>query len=360
MVKWLRPVRFRLLWFACFAVLTAVLYIFRSNKQLMTAVAGIALRYKQGAAYVFSFLPFSVTELIIALAVLLALFFIVRTIVVFVRGRGARREWLIKRVTLAICVIITVFCLLFILLGASYYAESFEEKSGINARATTVDKLEAVTRSFAERLAASAAGVPRNADGVMEISVDAVFKNTASLYNGAQRIYPFLAAPRSLPKPMLLSRWFSHMGYTGFCFPFTGEANINTDQPACLLPATVSHEMAHQRGIAREQEANFVAILACLESGLPEYKYSGAMLGFIHLGNALYKYDPDAYSDIFLALPDTVIADIRHNNAYWKQFESEVSEASQAVYDTFLKSYGQELGIMSYGAVVDLLIAYYG
>ena len=31
----------------------------------------------------------------------------------------------------------------------------------------------------------------------------------------------------------------------------------------------------------------------------------------------------------------------------------------EQVYDSFLKSYGQDLGVRSYGAVVDLLVAYY-
>ena len=61
----------------------------------------------------------------------------------------------------------------------------------------------------------------------------------------------------------------------GFFFPFTGEANLNVDSPECLLPATIAHELAHVRGVAPEQTANFVAILACDTSGDPLYAYSG-------------------------------------------------------------------------------------
>ena len=59
-----------------------------------------------------------------------------------------------------------------------------------------------------------------------------------------------------------VSRLFSRMNFTGFYTPFTGESNLNIDSPACLLPANISHELAHQRGIASEQECNFLAILA--------------------------------------------------------------------------------------------------
>ena len=41
------------------------------------------------------------------------------------------------------------------------------------------------------------------------------------------------------------------------------------DCPASFLPSTIVHEMAHQRGIASEQECNFIAIAVSLASGDP-------------------------------------------------------------------------------------------
>ena len=58
-------------------------------------------------------------------------------------------------------------------------------------------------------------------------------------------------------------------------------------------------------------------------------------------------------------LAEEVLLDIQYNNVYWQQWESPVDTVSQKVYDTFLKSYGQEDGVQSYGTVVDLLVAYY-
>ena len=132
------------------------------------------------------------------------------------------------------------------------------------------------------------------------------------------------------------------------------------DAPACLLPATVAHELAHQRGVTSEQECNFLAILASTTCDDPAYTYSGWLKGYIHLGNALYQADPEAYRAIRDSLPDTVLTDIAHNNAYWAQFQDQtVKKVSNKVYDSFLKGYGQEQGLQSYGTVVDLLVAYY-
>ena len=64
-------------------------------------------------------------------------------------------------------------------------------------------------------------------------------------------------------------------------------------------------------------------------------------------------------TDIREALTESVVADIRANNAYWAQFEGPVSTAWDRVYDSFLKSTGESRGVQSYGTVVDLLVVYY-
>lgn len=151
----------------------------------------------------------------------------------------------------------------------------------------------------------------------------------------------------------------SYLDFTGFFFPFTGEANVNTDFPPALFASTVAHELSHQRGVAKEQEANFVAVLASLRSGDADYCYSAALLAYTHLGNALYSADNAAWQRVYAQLDDNVKLDLRLNSAYWRQFETPVQSVSNTVYEGFLHSYDQTLGLKSYGACVDLLVNYY-
>ena len=176
------------------------------------------------------------------------------------------------------------------------------------------------------------------------------------------REYPFLALEgQTAAKPIFFSRLQSRLGFTGVYFPFTGEANVNVDAPACLLPATVAHEMAHQRMVASEQEANFVGILAAVTSGDPVYQYSGYLMGLIQLCNALAPVDRGAWQDIVQRYFTQELADDwNDNNAYWAALASPVETAAEQVYDSFLKGNGQKLGMRSYGACVDLLAAYFG
>ena len=52
-------------------------------------------------------------------------------------------------------------------------------------------------------------------------------------------------------------------------------------------------------------------------------------------------------------------ADLTEHNAYWERFETPVQSVTNTVYEGFLQSYEQTLGLRSYGACVDLLVNYY-
>ena len=165
--------------------------------------------------------------------------------------------------------------------------------------------------------------------------------------------------PDQQPKGIAFSKVMSAMNFTGFYFPFTGESNVNMDSPAMLLASTCAHELAHQRGIASEQQCNFLAVLACTRCDDANYNYSGWLLGYIHLSNALYRADREAWQEVRDSLPAEVLADLRSNSAYWSHYRGLTAAFTQSLNDKMIKTYGDALGTQSYGAVVDLLVAYY-
>ena len=243
--------------------------------------------------------------------------------------------------------------------GVNYYADGFQVKSGIYAKPVEEAELDRVATWFAQRLAEAADGVARDGEGVFAVPREEIFAASTGVYGNISQEFPFLAREDRVPKKMFFSRLFSAMNFTGFYSPYTGESNLNVDSPACLLPANIAHELAHQRGIASEQECNFLAIAASTSSDDPAYRYSGYLMGYIHLGNALYRADRERWSELRSSLPETVLADLRYHSAYWDQFEGLTARVSKSIYDSALKSYGQADGIQSYGTVVDLLVAYY-
>jgi len=302
----------------------------------------------------------SVMELLYVLAGAAALVYVVGSVIAVVKARGRRGQRAYGALLLAADVCLTVYALFCLMWGVNYWTDSFQDRSGITAQPVAAEDLEAVTAYFAQQLADTADSVPRDENGVYAVPKEQILAESTAVYGGVTEQFPFLDFRDTGVKAVRCSRFMSIMGFTGVYFACIGESNVNVDSPACLLPSTVAHELAHQRGIAWEQECNFLGVLASVTSGMPDYVYSGWLLGFIHLGNALYETDPEAYWAIRNALPETVSADLRDNNAYWDQFRDNVVEkVSDTVYDAALKSYGDANGMKSYSMVVELLVAYY-
>jgi hypothetical protein len=110
----------------------------------------------------------------------------------------------------------------------------------------------------------------------------------------------------------------------------------------------------------REDEANYIAYIAGMNSDNIELMYSSTLLALISSGNALYGQNTDLYFEIREMYTDGVIRDIRANTDYWAKYEDKViSTISNKINDTYLKANAQEDGVKSYGRMVDLLLAEY-
>ncbi len=346
-----------------FGVPAALILLFFLLSPLRPA-ANFVSRYfsrpvKDALGTVFGLLPFSVMELEYVAAVAFLLWFLVRTGILAVR---AAEHWkTLGRRALTLALILFYFLTAFLWTFAiDYRADSFTERSGLTAGAVEPADLEAVTEYFLRRAAETAGTVKRDADGHWQEDLDDAIDASRHVYDNLSEEFPFLAMRSRTPKKMyLFSRLSSWMGFTGVYFPFSGESNINIDAPGCLIPETIAHELAHQRGVTSELEANFLGIAACVSSGDPVFTYSGYLAGAIYLSNALYRADAERWAALSALITGPMAVDWNDNNAYWAQFEGPVEKVSSQVYDGYLKAQGQELGIRSYGACVDLLVAYF-
>ena len=346
------------IWAAILALLFGCYTGIIQSRAAANTVVAATQRIKDGFAAVWYIFPFSVVEWFYVAFILLVILWLAVLLYRLIRREQRLHTCYAGFLSLA-CLCLSVWWFYCMMWGVNYYADGFQEKSGIYAQPVTVDDLDRVATHFAQNLAALADKVERGEDGVFAVDRDDIFAYSPRIYNNLSQNFSFLKNQDRIPKKMVFSRLFSMMNFTGFYTPFTGESNLNVDSPACLLPANISHELAHQRGIASEQECNFLAILAATSCDNTAYQYSGYLMGYIHLGNALYRADRERWQAVFSLLPETVIADLRYHSAYWAQFEGKTAEVSKKIYDTTLKGYGQTNGIQSYGTVVDLLVAYY-
>jgi len=349
------------LWLLADLCLLAAFFVLRPNRPLMNALAEqIVLPLRRALGRLCYRVDFSVMEALCVLAVLAVFAYLVWSGIAIRRAGERWRGRAYSALLGAVCtggLLYGIFCFLW---GISFWTDGFQEQSGIYAQPVEQADLLQVTEYFAGQVSAASEQVARNEQGFFAVPREEILAAASVVYDPLEREFPLLTFDDPGVKPMFFSRLMSWMDFTGVYCSFTGESNVNVDSPACLLPATVAHELAHQRGYASEQECNFLAVLAATASGIPAYEYAGWLMGYIYLGNALYRVDPDRYWAIRETLPEGVRLDLAYNNAYWDQFRDNVVQTvSTTVYDGMLKAYGDERGMQSYGTVVDLLVAYY-
>ena len=299
--------------------------------------------------------PFSVGEILV-----ISLFLILFMQVILVIINIKKKDYLHRLLNIGVVLSsLYIFCML--LWGFNYQRPSFDKLAGLSMGKATKTQLYSLCLDLIKKTNTQREGVSVDANGVAktEGGASSVLKRAGKGYKVALMNYPFLDGYYGNPKPFLLSYFLSYTGITGIYIPYTGEANVNTNVDSITLPFTACHEMAHQRGFAREDEANYIAYITCTANNDMDFKYSGNFMASIYAMNALAEVDPKGFNLLNKQYSDKVKKDLLYHNEFWKKYEGIVQKTSNNINNTYLKSNGQQDGTESYGRVVDLLLAQY-
>lgn len=302
-------------------------------------------------------IPFSLAEFL-----LLMVPFIVIAIVVFglKRYSSSWRDVLIFSLTIlsVAAYVFSTFTLGFV---PAYRGSRLDKKLGLDKQPVSADELRDTTYAVLEELTAIESEIGFKSDGfsVMPYSYEELNDKLMDAYDVACEKYDFIPKLHSRVKRVMLSEPMTYTHISGVYTFFTGEANINTNFPDYTLPYTAAHELAHQRGIAREDEANFVAFLVCKDSDDVYIRYSAYLNMYEYLRNALYAANTDYYTETYYSVPVNCRKEMTAYSKFFDKYrENVIEEVSETVNDTFLTINGTE-GTRSYGMVVDLAVAYY-
>lgn len=143
-----------------------------------------------------------------------------------------------------------------------------------------------------------------------------------------------------------------YMGVHGYYNPFTGEAQLNDDLPQFMLPFVVSHEMAHQTGVAAEGDANLLAYVLNIQSPNVSFKYSGYFCMWLYTHNRMMMADSNRANDMKAMLNPLTLAHVDTLKQLREKYSSDIDEYSDEMYDQYLKMLDQEEGIRSYFSVL--------
>ncbi len=264
-----------------------------------------------------------------------------------------RRGWAIA------CTLSVGYALFVGLWGLNYRREPIAGALDLHTRDSSVGELRALVDEFVARMNQARAAAPER-DGVATLKgdfADAVIR-AQDTYRRAGAERPWLAGDYAPVKPLLLSPLASAGGLAGVYIPFTAEPHLSTSGLSFTVPFNACHEMAHQRSVAREDEANFVAFLTARDHGDPDFQYSAYAGVLSHLLGALARVDPEAAKAARDRFSPQVQADRRAYAAWWEAHRVDwLWTASAAANNAYLRSNGVPDGVASYGRVVDLLLA---
>lgn len=310
-------------------------------------------------------LPFSLAEVLVIAASLLAVWWLVSLVRKMWKGKGQRLAVLGRYLLwggAGCSVVLTLF-----LLGGgfNYYRHTFTQMSGLAPVASPVEQLAGLCQELADNAAALRQGLAEDEVGVALLTQTnrEMARTAADSYRLLMADKPqwdfFTLSTRCRPKAVFFSEAMSYMEIVGIFTPYTVEANVNVHTTDFDIPFAACHELAHISGFMREDEANFLAYQACLASEDRFFRYSGTLTAYIHAANALYRKDAEAYRAIAGGLDDGVRRDLAADSAYYNAHHTDFGEFSTKVNDTYLKVNSQPQGVATYGRMVDLLLADY-
>lgn len=310
-------------------------------------------------AYITNIFPFSLAESVLLTAPCVIAVLIWRAV------KKSSDSWTetIRYTLDLLAVAAVVYSTLLINFSAGYSTTPLGERLGLERRDVSAEELYDTAYELIQGVNGEIGqvGFIYGKGSVMPYSLRDMNKKLNAAYKKACDKYGFISKFTSNPKPVALSEPWTYTHISGVYTFFTGEANINVNFPDYTIPYTAAHEMAHQRGIAREDEANFVAFLVCLESDDPYIRYSGYANVFEYVASSLYGADKELYRSLYLSyVPDNYKNEMVSYNEFFEKYrENKVAEVSEKVNNGFLQAHGQPEGTRSYGLVVDLAVAYY-
>lgn len=314
-----------------------------------------------------SILPFSFGEILIWIAVIGLPLSLIVLIFLLIFKKDKRRKivkvyahtylWIIA----FILVTETLNC--FIL----YHCSTFAKQNNIPEETHSSSQLVSLADYLIKETNELSMKVQRDEKGQFILTTD-LNETAKSAMQNLGNEFPPLAGYYVKPKKVMYSYFMSQQYLMGIYFPFTMEANYNKEMYPLNLPDTVCHELAHTKGYIQEDEASFIAFLACANSDDVEYQYSGYVNALKYvLGKVRDNCDDETIEKVYSSINHDIVVDINANSDYWQSVQESdegiissktVADISDKAMEASLKLNGVEDGKQSYGRMVDLLLNY--
>lgn len=311
---------------------------------------------------------YSVGEVMITMGV----FIVLMGLIIFIAG-FMKYKWLksLRRIYFKIVVYILIFIYAtetlncFVLYHTTTIENTLYKDIDLSSDISDGERLINVYNTVVDNINKLSSKMKRDSDGDL-IKNYSYNECKAALRNISDR-FTCLSGYYPSPKEIYYSDIMTQQYLAGIYFPFSMEANYNKLMYISNMPSTICHELSHLKGYIRENEANYLSFIACIESDNEFIQYSGYLSVFYYLLDDIetyateeekvnmHKIDKRAYDDTIFVKEDVF------NKIEEKSLVSTdtLSDATDKFIDSNLKINGVSSGMDNYNEVVRLLIFYY-
>ena len=336
-------------------LLIIILVCFRQSPALVE-------RYYYGGFYqavchiirpVFNLLPFSVGDVVYIFVILLFLFGLVRLVrFIFIKQPKQAGKLAVRFLICLEVAWLWFYCFW----GLNYYRPPAAQLLGYNDTTYTIKEVAKVTQLIIDsanslRACLDTADLHQTNSQIYNHALDAV--NT--LGGTSAKFKPIGDGV----KPSMFSHLLNYMGTSGYYNPFTGEAQLNYLMPVMDKPFVACHEMGHQTGWAREDEANFAGYVAGTNANDRLLRYSSYYAGIAEFMRYLRRRDTTAHHALRARISPLVFRDFKTDSAYWTKYQGGAEVVSGIFFDKFLKANNQPHGLRTYNRMIILTMGYY-
>lgn len=330
-----------------------VLAVLKNNVDIAEAMSRTAMRgYGNAISKVSSFIPFlSLTEIVVLGIAIACLVLLILAIIDFFKIRWFKA---INKLLSIACIILTIVSLYNFSCEAAYNRKEMPLPYYENEVAR--DDFSKIYNYFADDLDYCVDQLEFEENGDLKgMKLSDITKDLKEAYKIIEG-NDYFSAHFGAVKPMASSFIYRELQITGVTFSPLAEANINTMNTNVNIPLTTAHELAHTKGVMREDDANQLAFYACVNSDKPYLRYSAYVSYFYQMRSMcsssylteeqLSHINP--ISDQYRQYAKT----INYVNEFWKKHNL-LGDIGEWFNNLYIKSSGVKEGTSSYQGGTD-------
>lgn len=307
--------------------------------------------------FILGWIPFSMGDLFYGFLTLVIIYKTFQFFKILFK-RQFTRKYFISGLQQIIFFFLFVYVFFNLLWGLNYNRRGISHQLGIRVKQYSLADLDTLAAVIQNRVNEYAALVTETQRDSFD-KKKTLFHESSEAYKKVTAQFPFLKYDPASVKPSLFSYIGNYLGFQGYYNPFSGEAQVNTTVPRFLEPFVTMHEIAHQVGYAKENEANFVAFLACRNYSSPVFKYSMYFDMYNYTIGEVSRKDSALARSFQQKLHPQVQSDIKEFRNFYQRYKNPAEPVVMWFYGHYLKANNQPGGKRTYSEVVAWLIAYY-